>query len=98
MPWDQLKAQLTVASCFLLPVPQYLGHMNAAFSAQRCGVVVDACVLGAGHSAFLQQVLQPSTCCCRSAARLRQASGKPECAAAAFRLPDYFPLSSGKGK
>ena len=30
--------------------------MNAAFSAQRCGVVLDACVLGAGHSAFLQQV------------------------------------------
>lgn len=35
--------------------PQYLASMNAAFSAQRCGVVVDACVLGAGHSAFLQQ-------------------------------------------
>jgi Transcription factor Tfb4 len=30
--------------------------MNAAFSAQRCGMVLDACVLGAGHSAFLQQV------------------------------------------
>lgn len=40
----------------LSPDPALQASMNAAFSAQRCGMVLDACILGAGHSAFLQQV------------------------------------------
>ncbi|PRW60988.1 general transcription factor IIH subunit 3 [Chlorella sorokiniana] len=34
---------------------QYIGVMNAIFSAQRSGILIDACQLGAGHSSFLQQ-------------------------------------------
>eukprot|EP00898_Chlorokybus_atmophyticus_P006093 jgi/Chlat1/6485/Chrsp45S05978 len=35
--------------------PQYIAVMNSIFSAQRSGVPVDACVLGASDSPFLQQ-------------------------------------------
>lgn len=34
---------------------QYIPTMNAIFAAQRCGVLIDACYLGASQSAFLQQ-------------------------------------------
>lgn len=34
---------------------QYISVMNSIFSAQRNGVVIDACVVGSQHSAFLQQ-------------------------------------------
>ncbi|PSC74346.1 general transcription factor IIH subunit 3 [Micractinium conductrix] len=34
---------------------QYIAVMNAIFSAQRSGILIDACQLGPGHSAFLQQ-------------------------------------------
>ncbi|EIE26291.1 transcription factor Tfb4 [Coccomyxa subellipsoidea C-169] len=34
---------------------QYISVMNAIFAAQRCEVVIDACMLGASDSAFLQQ-------------------------------------------
>ncbi|KAL4418718.1 hypothetical protein ABPG77_008589 [Micractinium sp. CCAP 211/92] len=34
---------------------QYIAVMNAIFSAQRSNVLIDACWLGHGHSAFLQQ-------------------------------------------
>ncbi|KAG6555997.1 hypothetical protein Mapa_001937 [Marchantia paleacea] len=35
--------------------PQYIAVMNAIFSAQRCLVPIDACIVGNHHSAFLQQ-------------------------------------------
>ncbi|KAL4452715.1 hypothetical protein ABPG75_008377 [Micractinium tetrahymenae] len=34
---------------------QYIAVMNAIFSSQRSNVIIDACHLGQGHSAFLQQ-------------------------------------------
>ncbi|EFN53393.1 hypothetical protein CHLNCDRAFT_13819, partial [Chlorella variabilis] len=34
---------------------QYISVMNAIFSAQRSGVLIDACQLGRRHSTFLQQ-------------------------------------------
>ncbi len=37
---------------------QYIPLMNAIFSAQKAGIVVDACVLGPHDSTFLQQAAQ----------------------------------------
>ncbi|KAH9563371.1 hypothetical protein CY35_05G122500 [Sphagnum magellanicum] len=34
---------------------QYIAVMNSIFSAQRCSVPIDACIVGSQHSAFLQQ-------------------------------------------
>ncbi|KAK9916655.1 hypothetical protein WJX75_005410 [Coccomyxa subellipsoidea] len=34
---------------------QYISVMNAIFAAQRCEVVIDACMIGASDSVFLQQ-------------------------------------------
>jgi hypothetical protein len=42
---------------------QYISVMNAIFSAQRSGVLIDACHLGHGHSTFLQQVPPRRTLC-----------------------------------